>query len=457
MRHFFGSIANRVFLILLAGILVATLVTIWLANNERKGVLRDIRVQHAAERVEQIVLALDNQTPQVRQAILQAARNFGFDVEMVAADDQLRNDDSDALIDILKGRFGTQRPVIGQRETSCNRNNGIDASGHRRPETCRLVYVGLDDGKLLKIKLHIPSDLPPPFAQNGGLPLPYPGPYTILFLVLIAALAYAVARMAASPIQRLSTAATALGRDIDQPPLEETGPTEIKLAARAFNAMQARIRRQIQHRTHMLAAITHDLQTPLTRLRLRLEKVGDEELRIKLIDDLAVMQGMVREGLDLARSMDDSSEKMQRLDIDSLLASVCADASDAGHQVELQGSTRQQIIGQPSALRRCLTNLLDNAIKYGQRAEVSCIEENGRIVITLHDAGPGIPEDQLDAAFDAFYRVETSRSRDTGGTGLGLTIARNIAENNLATLTLKNHSAGGLVATLSLPIAPLKN
>ncbi len=208
----------------------------------------------------------------------------------------------------------------------------------------------------------------------------------------------------------------------------------------------------------MLAAITHDLQTPLTRLRLRLEKVEDKELQQKLVDDLAVMQDMVREGLDLARSMD-SSEAMQRLDIDSLLDSVCADASDAGQQVELQGRTRAFVVAQPNALRRCLTNLLDNAFKYGQRAEVSIALDDllpNRVLIRIRDHGPGIPEGQLETVFEPFYRLETSRSRDTGGTGLGLTIARNIAENHGALLDLRNHAKGGLEVLLSLPLKQAK-
>ena len=222
-------------------------------------------------------------------------------------------------------------------------------------------------------------------------------PYLALFLGLIALLAYCVARMTARPIQDLAAAAAAaaaagaLGSDLDRAPLIEAGPTEIRQAAAAFNAMQSRICRQVQHRTHMLAAITHNLQIPLTRLRLRLEKVNEPDLRDKLIGDLGQMQSMVREGLELARSMD-SQEPLQRLDINSLVDSVCT------------------------------------------------------------DAGPGLPPDQMEAVFDPFFRLETSRSRDTGGTGLGLTIARNIAENHAGTLVLRNHPDGGLEAWLTLPL-----
>lgn len=457
MKNFFGSIVNRVFLILLAGIIVATVVTTWLAANERRSTLKEIRYQHVAERVEQIVLALDDISPDARNVILQAADNFGFEAAEVkslgdATKDSNRNSN---LAEILKMRLGTNRQIAVQSETDCtSRRPRPNAGPDQRPEreTCRVIYVSLRDNTLLRLRLHMPGE-PPSLRARGNPVAPYGAPYILLFLVLIAMLAYLVAKMTARPIKQLASAASELGLDIEHPPLPEKGPTEIRQAAKAFNAMQARIRRQIQHRTHMLAAITHDLQTPLTRLRLRLEKVSDPELQHKLVDDLAVMQGMVREGLDLARSMD-SSEKIQALDIDSLLDSVCSDATDAGQDVHLHGSTRAFVMAQPGALRRCLTNLLDNAVKYGRRADVSIMLEQQNVMIRIRDHGPGIPEDQLDAVFDPFYRLETSRSRDTGGTGLGLTIARNIAENHGALLRLTNLVGGGLEALLQIPQKP---
>ncbi len=465
LREFFGSIGNRVFLILLAGILVATVTTTWLASNERRNTMRELRYQHVAERIEQVVQALDPLTPEARDVVLHAADNFGFEAAVVNEVGDTLKPNASPMADILKSRLGEDRQVVVQRETDCAprrpRNAPPDAPGanrNERPpnETCRVIYVSLRDKALLRLRLHMPGD-PPSLRGHGGM-APSGSPYILLFLVLIAMLAYVVARMAARPIKHLASAATELGLDIDHPPLAEKGPTEIRQAAKAFNAMQLRIRRQIQHRTHMLAAITHDLQTPLTRLRLRLEKVEDKELQQKLLDDLAVMQIMVREGLDLARSTD-SSEAMQRLDIDSLLDSVCADASDAGQQVELQGRTRAFVAAQPNALRRCLTNLLDNAFKYGQRAEVSIALDDllpNRVLIRIRDHGPGIPESQLETVFEPFYRLETSRSRDTGGTGLGLTIARNIAENHGALLDLRNHAKGGLEVLLSLPLKQAK-
>ena len=453
-----GSIANRVFLIIFGGIVVATVVTTWLAASDRQRAIEELRDMHTAERVEQLVLALEEINPVLRPVVLQAAGSFGVDAKFV--DIALLEQIGAASLNnlplqaLLKRRLGGNRYVGAKRALGCTpRSTDLIDFAPRRFDDCQTIYVSLQDGELLRLKLHSSLNSTSVQRLSRGIGL-YPPPYLGLFLLLIALLAYVVARMAARPIGRLAQAAGELGADIDRAPLLLTGPTEIRSAAAAFNAMQARIRRQIQHRTHMLAAITHDLQTPLTRLRLRLEKVPDAGLREKLIEDLAGMQVMVREGLDLARSMD-SSEPMQLLDIDSLLDSACADATDAGCAVTCEGRTRLSITAQPRALRRCLTNLLDNAVKYGHHAAVRLGEEPGQIVIRIHDGGAGIPVDQLDTVFEPFFRVETSRSRDTGGTGLGLTIARNIVENHGGSLQLFNHPQGGLEAVLRLPVKPV--
>ncbi|WP_211444514.1 ATP-binding protein [Collimonas humicola] len=446
MRNFFGSVANRVFLILLAGILVAVGSTGWLADSERRKNFKEWYESRIADRIEQIVISIDNVGPDTRSIVLQTSEKFGLESSLVNETEPTVNDNP-SLTSAIKSKLGSERrvTVVKQKDCKLRERRGQDP---RHFDECQAVYVALKDGAVLKVKLRVMRE---PGAPGGRPPgMPFPSLYFALFMVLIAVLAFIVAKMTARPIQLLANAAGELGSDIDRPPLDESGPTEVRQAATAFNAMQARIKRQIQHRTHMLAAITHDLQTPLTRLRLRLEKVGDGELRQKLLEDLAVMQSMVREGLDLARSMD-SAEAMQKLDIDSLLDSVCADAVDARQDVTLEGRTRASIVAQPNALRRCLTNLVDNATKYGRYARLQLGREGADIVIRIRDGGAGIPAELLETVFDPFFRLETSRSRDTGGTGLGLTIARNIAENHRATLQLRNHPAGGLEVTLRLP------
>lgn len=443
MNAFFGSMVGRVFLILVGGVLASAMLTALLASNQRQEFLTHIRTLHAAERAEQLVLMLDALQPAMRPGVAEAASRNGIVVEIPAVESNAGATDS-AFAAALRERIGPGYQVKA-KSIPCAPPPGVGNAAAAQPATrCRSAFITLRDGTPLHLVLPSRHVLP------EALPAPQWLLYALVFSACLGLVAYAVARMATRPLRQLALAATELGRNIEQPPLPEHGPTEVRRAASAFNNMQAQLRRYLQERTQMLAAITHDLQTPLTRIRLRLEKVADDELRDRLVDDLSAIQGMIREGLDLARSMN-SEEPMQRMDFDSILDSVCADAAEAGQDVTLNGSTGASIMAQPSALRRCLTNLIDNAVKYGGYARVAIAREDTHVIVRVRDGGPGIPEALLGAVFDPFFRIEGSRSRDTGGTGIGLTIARNIAEKHGGTLTLKNHPDGGVVAQLELP------
>lgn len=445
MKNFFNSMTGRVFLILLCGILAAIALTFWLSVSERQRTIGQFRDVHQVERAEQLTLALDALPAANRQAFLGTARRIGLRVE--SAQSGLREQAvPSAFAAALGAQLGPDFRVASLQvgDADCQPAHRARSIGPAawRPD-CEVTRITLRDGALLRMTVLPPRSGMPPLHQDFLL-------YLALFVCSIGVLAYLVARMTMRPLKQLAQAAFDLGRDLNHPPLELAGSSEIRQAGSAFNAMQSRIRDHIQQRTQMLAAITHDLQTPLTRLRLRLEKVADSELRDKLIDDLSAMQHMVREGLELARSMG-SNEPMQRLDLDSLLDSVCSDATDAGQQVSLSGHTGKSVLARPNTLRRCLVNLIDNAVKYGQSAALSVAGDAGGAVIRIRDHGPGIAPDQLARVFEPFYRIETSRSRQTGGTGLGLTIARNIAEQHGGSLTLHNHPDGGLEAVLTLP------
>ena len=492
MMAFLRSMAGRVFLILLVGVLAATLLTWWLAFGERQRAFAQVRDQRQADLIEQTVNSINSLPPEARARQLESNRRFGLRYALIPAidpQDTLHNARvpftrvlSEKLapefpITPLKanpescplprprvgpgapmGPAGTGMPGMPAEATpgcsTAHSASGRSADGGRPTELpgpwadaprppCEVVAVRLRDNSFLRVGVLPPRSPAPPLPPE--LPL-----YIALFLLSIGALVLAVTRMTVKPLRHLAKAALALGDDVHRPPLPLAGASEIRQATAAFNAMQARIRKQIQQRTEMLAAITHDLQTPLTRLRLRLEKVEDAELRDKLIEDLANTQAMVKEGLLLARSMD-SSEPMQPMDLDSLLDSVCSDAVEFGQDVELAGQSRMTVRARPMEMRRCLTNLVDNAVKYGNCARVQVSAVNHSAVIRISDRGPGIPEDQLERVFEPFYRLEASRSRETGGTGLGLTIARNIIEQHGGTIALANRKEGGLEVKLSLP------
>ncbi|MFZ6688916.1 ATP-binding protein [Undibacterium sp. SXout11W] len=441
-----SSMWGRVFAVLMIGIISSTALTGWLAFGEREKTLMQYRVTHYIERTEQMARALDVLPTASRESFLATAPPMGLQVASTATETNIAYPESDyakAVSEKLGKSFHvTSIPTDPNKCPQLSKDNKVI----RLP--CETLGMTLHDGTVLRFIVTPPRTVQPPVNSDFIQ-------YLLQFLVSIAVLAYAIAKMAMRPLQKMAEAATALGQDINSPALPETGASEIVQATRAFNAMQGRIHHHISQRTHMLAAITHDLQTPLTRLRLRLEKVNDTELRDKLIGDLSAMQMMIREGLDLARSMD-SSEALRPLDIDSLLDSVCSDAIEAGQNVVFAGIRGITVLSRPQALRRCLTNLIDNAVKYGQYAKVSMVlakdDDEDVVKIMIRDGGPGIPVEFQKKVFEPFFRMETSRSRESGGTGLGLTIAQNIAQQHGGKLQLANLPEGGLEVSLILPV-----
>jgi len=275
-------------------------------------------------------------------------------------------------------------------------------------------------------------------------------------IVLLAFFSWACVRQATLPLSQLASAANSLGPDLAPIRLSEQGPTEVAQAASAFNAMQDRIARYMTERMQILAAISHDLQTPITRMRLRLDLMEDCTLRGTLEKNLLEMEILVREGVSYARTLQGTTEQPLSLNPDALLDSLKCDYLDAGAAVTLHGQIGVTLVTRPIALRRILTNLIDNALAYSGNAEISVgAPRNGMATIAILDTGPGIPEDLLITVFQPFYRLESSRSRKTGGTGLGLAIAHQLALAMNATLTLHNRAEGGLEARLTIPAITL--
>lgn len=441
------SLSGRVFLVLLIGVMASACLTLWLTLGERQRSLIQYREAHFLERAEQLILDMDALPVANRARLIKLAPRLGLKIDVVTVDGTGTDKSATPIplpensphVEAIADKLGSDFHVVSLASIACPQPVGRGNS-----LMCEAFAVTLRDQSMLTFSILPPRTPVPPLNADFYL-------YLIFFLLSIAGLTYFVTRMTIRPLQQLSQAAVNLGNDINHPPLIVSGATELRQASNAFNAMQARIRQYIQQRTHILAAITHDLQTPLTRLRLRLEKVEDVTLRDRLIADLSAMQSMVREGLSLARSMD-SNETMQTVDLDSLLDSVVSDACDAGQNVTLEGTSRMSIRAQPQALLRCVNNLVDNALKYGQFAKVTVRQEaDHTATIRIRDGGVGIPDAELEKVFTPFYRLETSRSRESGGTGLGLTIARNICEQHGGTLSLRNHPEGGLEVTLNLP------
>jgi two-component system, OmpR family, sensor kinase len=353
-----------------------------------------------------------------------------------------------------------------------------------------IVSFGLPDG--LFFPLPGPDDGPPPGRAGpddfpgfppGGLMLPSPdellpplmwltvttellppAPWrspgfatAFIVMMLLGGVVITLAvRQLLVPVKTLAAAAELFGRDVvNAKPLPEEGPIEIVTAARAFNTMAARIRRFVEDRTFLLTAIGHDLRTPITRLKLRAEYMEDDEQRAKMLADLDEMEAMVAATLAFGKDIT-TTEPVTRLDLASLLRTLVDEMADMDPDhagaVDYQGPDHMPVKARPLALKRALSNLITNAMKYGDAARVTLhAPAKGVVRIDIDDDGPGIPAEEMERVFEPFRRLETSRNRETGGSGLGLSIARNIVRAHGGDIVLTNQ-AQGLRVTVTLPV-----
>ncbi|WAT31712.1 ATP-binding protein [Pseudomonas sp. GXZC] len=275
----------------------------------------------------------------------------------------------------------------------------------------------------------------------------------VLQLALLLGCTWFAVRLAIRPLTRLARAVETLDPNAHPTPLDENGPTEVAHAAAAFNEMQKRIAEYLKERMQILAAISHDLQTPITRMKLRAEFMEDCAERDKLWSDLGEMEHLVREGVAYARSVHGATEASHRINLDAFLDSLVFDYQDMHKQVSLSGKSAVVLDTRPHALRRVLVNLVDNALKFAGAAQLEVgSTANGELSIKVLDNGPGIAEDELIQVMQPFYRVESSRNRGTGGTGLGLAIAQQLVVAIGGTLTLSNRPEGGLCAQIKISL-----
>jgi signal transduction histidine kinase len=285
-----------------------------------------------------------------------------------------------------------------------------------------------------------------------GAPLPRGLFMNLALLVIVMSVAlFATARSITRPLSELASAADSVGRNLRQPKIAERGARELRNAARAFNTMQDRLQRYLDSRSRVLAAMSHDLKTPLTRLRLQVEMLDDSAAQVRIGKQLDEMESMVHGALALFRGLDDN-EAFTPLDINEMLATLQSEFAEMSANVSIEGRATRSILGKPQALRRCLTNLIANAVKFGSQATV-LVEDGPALVIRVRDDGPGIPETELERVFEPFYRLESSRNRDTGGSGLGLSIARDVVQAHGGSLVLANLPLRGLEAVVTLPRA----
>jgi len=419
----------RLALILCIGLALAQTLSFWLTLTERDQATTNVMMGYIEREAASSVALLDHLPPAERAQWLPrlARRSYEFilgpGITGAEPDARLSKMVAKSIADGIGTDYAlTVNAVPGDKERM-------------------QVHLKLSDGTPLTIDMRPMSGVP----LSPWLPL-----VLALQLIVLAACCWLAVRLATRPLHALALAADTLGPDLKTVRLPEDGPSEVARAAKAFNAMQDRIAGYMTERMQILAAISHDLQTPITRMRLRVDVMSamdDSPQHVKLQQDLQEMESLVKEGVTYARTLHGGAEAPRRIDPDALLDSLVCDYVDAGSAVTLQGRIGVPLLTRPQALRRILGNLIDNALKYGGSAEIEvAAQAAGEIRISIFDRGPGIPPESLEAVFQPFFRIEESRNRQTGGTGLGLAIARQLTLAMDATLSLHNRPQGGLEA-----------
>ena len=461
-RLFPRSLFGQTLLVLLAGLIVSHVAGSWIYTADREQAARAVGGLATAQRIANLTRLVQDTPREARQRIVSALSDQSFRVSLSAQPIALQTVNEDApaaraikdfLVDQLSlgparqprvsaaaaegAPFGPWHGMMGHGPMM----RGFGAfAGFRGLQ----VSIPLADGPWLSFATALPAG-GPAFSAQFLLSM------GVMAIIIIAVSVWAVRRVTA-PLASLATAAERLGQDVNALPLPETGTTETRQAARAFNDMQTRLRNLIENRTRLLAAISHDLRTPLTLLRLRAETVENVQERDKMLSTIAEMDSLIGATLQFARD-ESASESRQPTDLTSLLQSVVDEMSDAGLPVRMVPAEPVVHECLPAALKRAVRNLLDNAVKYGKKGTVQIRGASRAIEIAVDDDGPGIPPSELARVLEPFYRVEESRSRDTGGVGLGLAIAQSIVQAHGGVLTLSNRPTGGLRATITLPLS----
>ncbi len=448
MRLLPASLFGRLVLVLLTGLLLAQVLSIFILFKDRHRQKFKLQEKQLILRMTETVKMLDSLPHQKREPLLTVLNTLRLRVFL------------NSNIECLEGK--TYSPVFASIVMSLHRHLGNDQPlcivETNPPHTHSLI------GNFFKARWHPPFYAKIQLQDGHWVSFEHLHPQEaittpwrlllILAILLITVLSLSImtVRWLTRPLAILADAAEHLGRDIHHPPLSENGPTEVRRAAHAFNLMQTRLTRYLEDRARILTAISHDLKTPLTRLRLRVEQLEEQKCRDNFIRDLDEMQSMTAATLDFMRGLE-IIEPVQPLDIRALLESLQADYEEMGLPVTIAHEyTPPPLSTHPQSLKRCLVNLIDNAHKYGQRVTISLKKQENQLLMIVSDEGQGIPEAALESVFEPFYRLEKSRNRATGGTGLGLSIARNIARAHGGDIILRHRVGGGLEAIISLPL-----
>jgi len=456
------SLFGRVVFATVIAVVVSQLIGAWLLLDERARLARHLWGDQAAQRIAGFIGALDEATPTERMRIVSTT---GLRPAHASLDEPWRQPGAEppaeALTFLANLKKELPRPIPVQilllgpdwppTLPDASGPGAVPAvaapgeSPHRRLHHVA-VQARLGDGTVLTLR----HALPPPLSQP---PIRVLIGVALLVTVAGALSAWTVRRLTL-PLGSLARAASGLASNLDQAPLRETGPAEVATAAASFNRMQRDLKRNLETRSQALAAVSHDLRLPITRIRLRIERLADEATREAIDSDLIEMDRMIGDTLEFLRA-GHSGEQPARIDVNALVETVAEDMRAMGCQIETHGEARSPLLARGQAVRRCLGNLADNARRYGGGAVDLTVRDGvDQVEFIVEDRGPGIPESERERVFEPYVRLEASRARHTGGTGLGLAIARAIARGHGGDVVLESREGGGLRAVLKFPRRP---
>jgi len=453
------SFAGQLILLLLIALLLTQALSLWLFHDARRVALIEVARDNILMRTVSMAELIEESPDYMHARILEASAsrfaNFWIsDTPLVETPG--RTVTEQRLQTLMSNRFSPPREVLldldEARRFGRKPQDRSDAGGKERQRAEKRIgrrvdlsaSIAMPDGRYLNVAT---SYRPPP-----GALIPLFVQLFLMALAMVAVVALAVRRIA-RPLKDLAQAADGLGRGETGPPLPARGPSEVQRVTAAFNDMQDRLTRFVKDRTRMLAAISHDLRTPITSLRLRAEFIDDDENREKIIQTLDEMAAMAEATLAFAKD-DAKTETGAPTDLGDLLADLAEEQAGLGSRVILTPAASPVIAPcRPVALKRALRNLIDNGVRYGERVEISVAGDQGDALIRISDQGPGIPEDRIADVFEPFVRLDESRSEETGGIGLGLAIARSIIHAHGGTISLSNRPGGGLLVEIRLPLA----
>lgn len=450
------SVGGQLLAMLLLALVATQGLGLLLLTDERNLAVRAALSFEVAGRAANVVLLLDDAPADLRPSILRAADSPLVRFE-VGPTPEAPHDSTDT--DSVLGQI---RQILGNPEREIRADiHAISITPMPMPEgmpaAMRPMHDAMMAGRTEAVEMTLSIRLASGDWLNVRTMFHRPGPQLspkallplLLMAVAVVLVAWWTARRVVGPMRALAVGADRLGRGLDAGPLPMTGPSEVRNTTLAFNRMQDRLTRFVTERTHILAALSHDLRSPLTAMRLRIEMLDETEDSVRLKSLVEEMQVMVEATLEFARGVA-RAEPEATVDLAALLAGIVSDVG--GVRANLAPSQPLPVTIRPHMLNRALRNLIDNAVRYGDVANVTLTQEPGTVIITIADSGPGLPKDQLEAVFEPFVRLEGSRNRDTGGVGLGLAIARTIVQAHGGTVLLRNRAGGGLDAIVRLPI-----